>query len=60
MSKRKFLSLKEFASEVESDPGTVMRAIKKGEILATRLGRNWKIPSTELERFENPKPYVSV
>lgn len=41
----------ELAAYLRVHPRTVLRAIERGEIRATRLGRQWLIPAAEKDRL---------
>jgi excisionase family DNA binding protein len=46
-----FLSVKQFAVVVGLSENTVLRRIKDKQIAATRIGRLWRIPVTEVGRL---------
>jgi excisionase family DNA binding protein len=46
-----FLSVKAFAIVVGLSENTVLRRIRDNEIKATRIGRLWRIPVTEVGRL---------
>jgi excisionase family DNA binding protein len=48
---RAFLSVEEFAVVVGLSENTVLRRIRDEEIRATRIGRLWRIPVTEVGRL---------
>lgn len=44
-------SIKEFAEALGVSRLTISRRIQSGEISAVKIGRNWKIPKTELKQI---------
>ena len=60
MSKPNFLTVKELAAETECDRRTISRALLNGQIKGTRLGRNWKIPASELDRIKAGSPLAGA
>jgi excisionase family DNA binding protein len=45
----KMVSVEEAAEVLGLHPATVQRAIKRGELPATRVGRKWRIRPSDLE-----------
>ncbi len=53
MTDQKFVSPREFATIVGVHYHTVLEAIQKGQIRAVKVGRQYRIPTTELEAKRN-------
>jgi excisionase family DNA binding protein len=49
------MHIDEFAKEVKIDPNTVRAAVRRGEVFATRIGRRYLIPASEVNRLLNPQ-----
>jgi len=47
------LSIKETAKTLRISEATVRRFIASGEIRAVRVGEQWRIAETEIERIKN-------
>lgn len=50
-----YISAKEFAEIIGVHYITVLEAVKKGEIRSIKVGRKFRIPKTELERWHKTK-----
>jgi len=48
---RKFLPLKDVADLIQVGEATVRQWIKRGELIAVDVGREWRIAPRELEQF---------
>jgi excisionase family DNA binding protein len=51
MSDDEWLSIKEVATELKVHASTIWQLIKDGHIEAARVGRQWRIKRSELERY---------
>jgi excisionase family DNA binding protein len=49
--KQRALSLKDSASILGVHPDTIRRAIKTGKLKAAKIGRDYRIAKSELERY---------
>jgi excisionase family DNA binding protein len=49
-----YLTIAEVADEIREKPDTVRRRCKTGQIKAIKLGKSWRIPREELDRFMRP------
>lgn len=52
--KSKILTIKEFSEAIKTTHSTVRRWCINKEIKATKRGRKWLIPKSELEKIINP------
>lgn len=52
---RETLTVVEFAERLGKHPVTVRDWLRQGVIKGTKLGREWFIPRSELEKIINPK-----
>lgn len=49
---RPFVSVRALAAYLDCDPRTIVRMIHEGTLEATKVGREWRIPTTEArDRF---------
>jgi len=51
MEKRRFIKVEDIATELDVSEGTVRTWIREGKIRAGKVGRDWRIPIEEYERF---------
>jgi len=51
------ISAREFAEHIAVDPGSVYRALRRGEIHGFRFGKQIRIPRSELERITQRPAY---
>lgn len=51
------LTVRDVASRLNASTQTVYTLIRGGKIAAIRLGRNYRIPATEYERFATPQKH---
>lgn len=56
----KFLSLPEAAALMGVSRIAVFKKVKKGQLAAIRIGRNWAVPATALENQQPPAPPSAV
>lgn len=51
MQKRKFIKVEDIAAELDVTEGTVRTWIREGKLHGGKVGRDWRIPVEEYERF---------
>lgn len=51
MQQEQVYSIDEAAQMLRVHPDTIRRMIKRGELQANRVGRQYRIPRSELEKF---------
>lgn len=49
-----YLTIAEAAEEIREKPDTLRRRCKTGQLKAIKLGKSWRIPREELDRFMRP------
>ena len=49
--KQRAFSLKDVATILDVHPDTIRRAIKAGKLKAAKIGKDYRIAKTELERY---------
>jgi len=52
---RKFISVEDFAKELDLSTATIRRYIKNGKIKASKIGKKYHIPKTELDKLVKPE-----
>ena len=52
--KSQFISVENFAKELDLSTATVRRYIKRGKIKASKIGKKYHIPKSELDRLAKP------
>jgi excisionase family DNA binding protein len=54
MDEDEHLTTEEFAKKLKVSTETARRLIRTGKLQAIRIGRNYRIPAAEYERFTTP------
>jgi putative molybdopterin biosynthesis protein len=52
-------SIEEAAQILDVHPDTIRRMIKRGELFATKIGKNYRIPLSEIDRLLGRGPQRS-
>lgn len=52
-------SIEEAAQILDVHPDTIRRMIKRGELFATKVGKNYRIPLSEIDRLLGRGPQQS-
>lgn len=58
MNEVRYLGVMELAARLGVCRMTANKLIRKGEIVAVRPGRNWKVAESEVSRFEQSARYA--
>lgn len=53
-----YLKVRDYAERFDLDESTVYKKIKNGEIKAIHIGKTIRIPSSELERYLEPRAFL--
>lgn len=54
---KEFYTIQEVAELLQLHHQTIRTMIKSGELLATKIGKSWRIRKTDLEEFTAPKQH---